>query len=93
VVHRNVSLPVMWTTLKTSAKSAGRVASCREASVASRANLASVPSHDERGLSVYLFGNRYISNRNAENADDEQYSGAESDPCFGCKAGLGVGWP
>jgi len=42
VVYRNVSLPVMWTTLKTSAISAERVASCREALVASRANLASV---------------------------------------------------
>jgi hypothetical protein len=57
VVHRNASLLVMWTALKMSAISVERVASCREALVASRANLASVFSLvTMRGLSADFLG-------------------------------------
>lgn len=44
LVPRNASSLIMLTTWKISAISAARVASCREASVASRANLVSIPS-------------------------------------------------
>ena len=44
LARRNASSLIMLTTWKISAKSAERAASCREASVVSRANLASVPS-------------------------------------------------
>lgn len=44
LVRRNSCSLSMLTMWKMSAKSAGRAASCREASVVSRANLASIPS-------------------------------------------------